>query len=55
MDDIASRRAYWTAQMDAADEFMRRALRYPVAECGEPVVSLRDAASADGVEVALMD
>ena len=55
MDDIASRRAYWTAQMDAADEFMRRVLRYPVAECGEPVVSLRDAASADGVEVAFAD
>ena len=40
------RRAYWTEQMDAAYAFMRRMLEYPVQDCGEPLVSLRDAVTA---------
>ncbi len=50
--DNQTRRAYWTAQMDAADAFMRRILRWPVAECGEPMESLVEACRAAGVEAA---
>jgi D-alanyl-D-alanine dipeptidase len=48
----AARRAYWTAQMEAAWEFMQRIFAYPVAECGEPVLPLPAAAAEAGVEVA---
>lgn len=49
------RRAYWTRAMDEADDFMQRILTYPVAECGEPALSLVGAVAAAGVEVAFSD
>ncbi len=48
--DDPTRRAFWTAQMDAADAFMRRITQHPVAECAEPMVFLPDATRAAGVE-----
>jgi zinc D-Ala-D-Ala dipeptidase len=45
------RRRYWTLQMDAAYRFMLAVQEYPVEECGEPVIPLREAASAAGVTV----
>jgi len=53
MESDAERRAYWTAQFDAAYDFMfGRILPYPVQESGEPLVSLPEAAAGAGVEVA---
>jgi D-alanyl-D-alanine dipeptidase len=49
--DDDARRAYWVAQMEEAYRFMVAVGDYPVAECGERAVSLRDAADAAGVEV----
>jgi len=49
--DEDQRRAYWTEQMDAAGELNEQFLRYPVAECGEPLMSLPAATGAAGVEV----
>ena len=46
--DDAKRRAYWTGQMEKAHEFVLKMYEYPVDECGEGMVPLRDAA---GVEV----
>jgi len=46
------RRAYWTRSFDDAYRFMfEDILPYPVAECGEGLVPLREAASAAGVQV----
>ena len=51
-NDDNARRAYWTAQFDAAYRFMfEDILPYPVVECGEKLVSLPDAAASAGVEV----
>jgi zinc D-Ala-D-Ala dipeptidase len=51
-DTDVTRRAYWTEQFDAAYRFMFEAvLPYPVAECGEPMVSLREAAEVAQVTV----
>jgi zinc D-Ala-D-Ala dipeptidase len=50
--DEDARRHYWTEQLDEAHAFMMRAMTYPVAECGEQLVSLADAARDAGVEVA---
>jgi len=51
-DTDATRRAYWSEQFDAAYRFMFEAiLPYPVAECGEPLVSLQQAAEAADVSV----
>ncbi len=47
----AARRAYWTEQMEAALAFMETMRAYPVEECGEGLVSLREAATAANVEV----
>ncbi len=48
----ATRRAYWSEQFDAAYRFMfDTVLPYPVAECGEPLVSLQEAAAAADVQV----
>ena len=48
----AARRAFWTRSMDDARRFMfEQVLPYPVAECGEPLVALPQAASVAGVEV----
>lgn len=45
------RRAYWTQQMEAAYAFMQTMRDYPVVECGEPLVSLAEAASVNRVTV----
>ena len=50
--DDAARRAYWAEQMDAAYAFMETICTYPVAECGEPLAPLQEAAGEAGVEVA---
>ena len=50
-DQSQARRAFWTQQMDAAYDFMMQMRSYPVEECGEPLVSLPDAAKAANVEV----
>lgn len=50
------RRAYWIAQLDEAYQFMFDSiLHYPVEECGERFVSLREASAAAGVEVLFAD
>ena len=51
--DEVARRAYWTQQLEAAYAFMfENILPYPVVECGEPFVSLREAAEQADVVVA---
>jgi D-alanyl-D-alanine dipeptidase len=51
--DELARRAYWTQQLEAAYAFMFESiLPYPVVECGEPFVSLREAAAQADVVVA---
>ena len=50
-NDDNGRRAYWTQQMEAAHGFVQEILRYPVEECGERAVPLRDAVEEAGVEV----
>lgn len=50
-DDEDRRRVYWTKQMEAAFDFMDRILAYPVEECGEPLVSMREAVAAEGLTV----
>jgi zinc D-Ala-D-Ala dipeptidase len=49
--DERARRRYWAEQMEAAYEFMEVIRAYPVRECGEPLVSLREAAAGAGVTV----
>ena len=49
--DEDARRTYWTQQMEAAYGFMQVMMDYPVKECGEPMVSLRDAVKEAGVAV----
>jgi len=53
--DDDARRAFWTAMMDEADAFMAQVSAYPLQECGEPMTSLLEAASAAGAEVAFSD
>ena len=54
--DDTNRRRYWTEQFDAAYQFMFDAvLPYPVAECGEPLVSLQEAAAVANVTVQFSD
>lgn len=43
---------YYSQQMEEGYRFMQEMMRYPVAECGEPLESLVDAAEAAGVDVA---
>lgn len=51
--DEVARRAYWTKQLEAAYTFMFESiLPYPVVECGEPFISLREAAAQADVVVA---
>jgi D-alanyl-D-alanine dipeptidase len=51
--DEVARRAYWTQQLEAAYAFMFESiLPYPVVECGEPFVSLRESAEQADVVVA---
>jgi len=47
----SERRAYWSAQMDEAYAFMQAINAFPVHECGEPMVSLVDAAQTAGARV----
>jgi len=54
-NDQAARRAYWTQQMDAAFQFMETMRDYPVAECGEPLVSLKQAVAEAKLEVEFSD
>jgi D-alanyl-D-alanine dipeptidase len=49
--DEDSRRNFWKARMDAAYAFMLEVQGWPVTECGEPVVSLREATKRAGVRV----
>jgi D-alanyl-D-alanine dipeptidase len=52
IDTDAARRAYWTEEFEAAWHFMfEQVLPYPVAECGEPMVSLQQAAEQADVVV----
>jgi D-alanyl-D-alanine dipeptidase len=53
--DDEARRRYWGEQMDAAHAFMTDILAYPVRECGEPLLSLREAAASAGVDVRFSD
>ena len=41
--DEASRREYWCKQMESAYDFMEKMNEYPVSECGEAMVSVRQA------------
>lgn len=41
--DEASRREYWRAQMEAAYAFTEKIKKYPLTECCEPMVSVRQA------------
>lgn len=51
-DTDVTRRAYWSEQLEAAWHFMfEQVLPYPVAECGEPMVSLQQAAEQADVVV----
>lgn len=47
----SERRAYWKAQMEAAFGMMEAVLVYPVAECGERLVSLEAAAQRTGAKI----
>lgn len=49
--DDPARRAYWTSQLEEAHAFMQRVTEYPVAECGEKMAALPQAARDAGVEV----
>lgn len=46
-----ARRAYWAKLMDEAFAFMEAMRSYPVEECGEGFISLRDAVAGSDVEV----
>lgn len=48
----AQRREFWTKRLEEGHAFMLRVLDYPVRECGEKLVSLREAAAGAAVEVA---
>ena len=50
-NDEDSRRVYWSEQMDAAYGFMSHMLEYPVEECGDSLVSLKETAAAEGLVV----
>lgn len=50
-DHAAVRRAYWTEQMESAYGFMSQMLEYPVAECGESLVSLNEVVTAEDLTV----
>jgi D-alanyl-D-alanine dipeptidase len=47
----AERRKYWTKEMDDAYAFMLAVERYPIEECMEPGLPLREAAAEAGVKV----
>jgi D-alanyl-D-alanine dipeptidase len=43
IDNEAERRKYWIKQVELAYDFMEKMHKYPVKECGEPMVSMRQA------------
>jgi zinc D-Ala-D-Ala dipeptidase len=49
--DEDERRSFWRERMEGAYEFMLKIERWPLAECGEPVLSLPEAAGKAGVRV----
>lgn len=49
--DDQARRDYWREQMDAAHAFMQTVLAHPVAESGEPVARIDEAAARAGVDI----
>jgi zinc D-Ala-D-Ala dipeptidase len=51
----AARRKYWASQLDEAYAYMLNAAKLPVADCGQRLVSLADAACEAGVEVAFSE
>jgi len=53
--DEEERRAYWTAQLEEAYAFMDAVKDVPYEDCGEVLVSLRDAVRDAGVEVAFSE
>ncbi len=55
LNDEEAYRHYWTGRMEEAFGFMNEILDYPVAECGEPLVYLPEAAKAAGVPVVFAD
>ncbi|MEI6387534.1 MAG: M15 family metallopeptidase [Spirochaetota bacterium] len=50
-DDEEARRTFWKTRMDEAFAFMVEIERYPLAECGEALASLPEAAAKAGVRV----
>jgi zinc D-Ala-D-Ala dipeptidase len=54
-DDEAARQKYWADRFDEAHAFMIKAMDYPVADCGERLLSLPDAAREAGVEAAFSE
>lgn len=50
-NDENERRAYWTAQLEQAFAFMEQVRTYPVAECGEKLVSLVEAVRGTDIRV----
>ena len=51
LPDDAARRAYWAEQMELGYELVQKIIAFEVRECGEGFASLRDAATAGGVEM----
>lgn len=49
--DDAEKKEYWTTQMEAAYAMMENIAEYPVVECGEEMVSLREEADKAGVSI----
>ncbi len=49
------RRQYWSKQIEAAHGFMEKIHEYPVVECGEPMISLRQAVKDSRLTVKFSD
>lgn len=50
-----ARRAYWIEQVELAYDFMNKMHEYPVMECGEPMLSLRQAVKGARLTVKFSD
>ena len=55
LSDKTARRAYWTEQMEAGNELVKRILPYEVEECEEGLTDIRTAAEAGGVAMLFSD
>jgi len=53
--DEKARRVYWTQQMDEAYAFMQAIRSYPVNECGEKCICMRDVAASEEIEVSFAE